>query len=81
MAGGKATAKKDEQLKVSEGQCVKVGTILSRHINKYKAGKNTRGEGSIFALVEGIVHFTRKKTPHGKFRTFVNVMPKKDKSK
>jgi len=75
MAGGKATAKKDEQLKVSEGQLVKTGTILSRHINVYKAGRNTKGEGSIFALCPGKVHFSRKKTPHGKFRTFINVLP------
>lgn len=75
MAGGKATAKKDEQLKVSQGQPVKTGQILCRHINVYKAGKNVRGEGSVFALCPGKVYFTRKKTPHGKFRTFINVMP------
>lgn len=73
MAGGKATAKKDEQLKVSEGQIVKTGTILVRGINVYKGGKNTKGSGTVFSLINGKVYFTRKKTPHGKFRTFINV--------
>jgi len=75
MAGGKATAKKDEALKVTGGQLVKTGQILCRHINVYKAGKNAKGQGSIFALCPGKVYFTRKKTPHGKIRTFINVMP------
>jgi len=75
MAGGKATAKKDEQLKVSAGQPVKTGQILSRHINSYKVGKNVKGKGTIFSLCPGTVYFTRKKTPHGKMRTFINVMP------
>lgn len=75
MAGGKATAKKDEQLKVSAGQPVKTGQILCRHLNMYKPGKNVKGAGSMFSLCPGKVYFTRKKTPHGKMRTFINVMP------
>ncbi len=75
MAGGKATAKKDEALKVTGGQLVKTGQILCRHMNAYKTGKNTKGSGSIFALCSGKVYFTKKKTPHGRFRTFINVAP------
>lgn len=75
MAGGKATPKKDKAVKTSGGQMVKTGQILVRGINTYKAGKNTEGMGSIFALVPGKVYFTRKKTPHGRVRTFVNVLP------
>jgi len=75
MAGGKATPKKDEALKVSAGQPVKTGQILCRHMNAYKTGKNTKGAGSIFALCSGKVYFTKKKTPHGRFRTFINVEP------
>jgi len=81
MAGGKATAKKDEQLKVAHGQPVKTGQILVRGINVYKAGKNTKGAGTIFSMVQGKVYFSRKKTPHGKFRTFINVMPEGEKGK
>lgn len=59
---------------------VKTGQILCRHINMYKAGKNVKGQGSMFALCPGKVYFTHKKTPHGKFRTFINVMPLKEKA-
>ncbi len=79
MAGGKATAKKDEQLKVTQGQLVKTGEILCRHLSVYKAGKNTSGRGTVFSLMYGKVYFSRKKTPHGKFRTFINVMPQAKK--
>lgn len=77
MAGGKATPKKDEALKVSAGQPVKTGTILARAMNSYKPGANVKGMGTMFALCAGKVYFTRKKTPHGKFRTFINVEPSK----
>ncbi len=79
MAGGFSTPKKDEQLKASGGQKVKTGQILVRGINTYKVGKNVRGSGTVFSLVCGTVYFTRKKTPHGKVRTFINVMPEKTK--
>jgi len=75
MAGGKATTKKDEALKVSSGQMVKTGQILARGVNSYKAGRNVQGLGTIFALCPGKINFSRKKTPHGKFRTFLNVEP------
>jgi ribosomal protein L27 len=76
MAGGKATPKKDKAVKISGGQEVRTGQILIRCIDTYKAGKNTRGLGTIYAMASGKVYFTRKKTSHGRFRTFVNVEPK-----
>lgn len=75
MAGGFSTPKKDEQVKVSQGQSVRTGQILCRGLNHYKAGKNTQGQGTVFALCQGEVYFTKKKTPHGKVRTFINVRP------
>lgn len=75
MAGGKARPKKDTALKISGGQSVKTGKILCRGINAYKAGLNAKGSGTIFALCAGKVYFIKKKTPHGKFRTFINVAP------
>lgn len=81
MAGGKATPKKDETLKVSGGQVVKTGQILLRGINTYKPGINVRGMGTMYALCPGKVYFTRKKTPHGRFRTFINVEPLKEHAK
>lgn len=80
MAGGKATPKKDERLKVSTGQSVKTGEIVCRGINSYKPGVNTKGLGTTFALCCGTVYFTKKKTSHGKFRTFINVRPHEQKA-
>jgi ribosomal protein L27 len=74
MAGGFSTPKKDKGVKVSSGQPVKAGQILVRGLSTYKAGHNVKGLNTIFALCAGKVDFSRKKTSHGKFRTFVNVL-------
>jgi ribosomal protein L27 len=76
MAGGKSTPKKDKKIKVSNGQTVKTGQILVRGVDTYKAGVNVRGLGSVYALCAGKIYFTRKKTSHGKVRTFINIAPK-----
>jgi len=81
MAGGKSTPKKDIMLKVSGGQFVKTGAILSRGVTTYKPGKNVGGLGTQFALCYGKVYFSKRKTPHGRMRTFINVMPLEKKSK
>jgi len=77
MTGGFATPKKDKMIKVSSGQPVKTGQILVRGMHTYKAGVNVQGLGTLQALCEGTVYFTKKKTPHGKIRTFVNIQPVK----
>jgi ribosomal protein L27 len=75
MAGGKSTPKKDKKLKVSGGQAVKTGQILARGMNVYKAGKNVKGLDTLYALCAGKVCFSKSKTPHGKPRTFINIIP------
>jgi len=75
MIGGFSTPKKDKALKSSGGKLVKAGEILVRGIDTYKAGANVCGLGTLFAACAGKVYFTRKKTSHGKVRTFVNVAP------
>jgi ribosomal protein L27 len=75
MTGGKARPKKDKSLKVSNGQFVKTGTIVSRGMPTYKPGFNVGGLDPIFALSSGKIYFTKKKTPHGKVRTFINIKP------
>ncbi|MFH0739398.1 MAG: 50S ribosomal protein L27 [Candidatus Omnitrophota bacterium] len=75
MTGGFSTPKKDKMIKVSEGKLVKTGQVLSRGVDAYKAGGNVAGVGTIYALCSGKIHFSRKKTPRGKFRTFINVLP------
>ena len=39
MAGGKSTPKKDKKIKVAGGESVKIGKILVRGVDEYKAGK------------------------------------------
>ncbi len=73
MTGGFSTPKKDKAMKVSNGQTVKTGQILSKGIDTYKAGHNVKGLGTLFALYPGKVYFTRRKTSHGKVRTLINV--------
>jgi len=75
MAGGKSTPKKDKAIKVSGGMRVKIGQILARGISTYKAGQNVKGINTIYAVSSGKVTFTRKKTSHGKMRTYISVIP------
>lgn len=79
MAGGKSTPKKDKMIKVSSGEFVKTSAILVRGIASYKAGLNVAGLTTLHALCPGEVYFTKKKTSHGKFRTFVNIAPEPQK--
>lgn len=75
MTGGKSRPKKDKGIKVCAGQLVKNGEILARGLDIYKAGKNVRGWDTLYALCSGRVGFLKKKTPQGKVRTFINVLP------
>jgi ribosomal protein L27 len=75
MIGGFSTPKKDHAMKTSGGKLVKTGAILVRGVDTYKAGVNVKGLGTLFATIPGKVYFTKKKTNHGKVRTFVNVAP------
>jgi ribosomal protein L27 len=77
MAGGKSTPKKDKAMKVSSGQAVKTGMILCRGMDVYKAGLNVKGKGTLFALCPGKIYFSKKKTGHGKMRTYINITPAK----
>jgi len=79
MTGGKSRPKKDKAIKVSGGQTVKTGQILCRGFSTYKAGVNVKGSGTLFARCLGKVYFTKKKTSHGKVRTFINIAPQIEK--
>jgi ribosomal protein L27 len=80
MAGGKSTPKKDRAVKVSSGMLVKTGQILTRGLPGYKAGVNVKGMDTLYALCPGKIYFSKKKTSHGKFRTFVNITPAPEKA-
>ena len=79
MTGGKATPKKDRAIKVSNGQRVLTGEILVRGVLSYKAGVNVKGRGTLHALCPGKIYFSKKKTSHGKVRTFINIAPQPEK--
>jgi ribosomal protein L27 len=75
MTGGKARPKKDKSIKISNGMAVNAGQILARGIPTYKAGLNVGGRETLFAFCPGKIYFTKKKTSHGRPRTFINVSP------
>jgi ribosomal protein L27 len=62
-------------VKVSGGQKVKSGTILTRQGDQWKAGLNVIGRTSLTAAIDGEVYFTRKKNSYNKVITLVNVKP------
>jgi len=64
-------------IKVAEGEFVKTGTILTRQGNKWKAGINVGDSGTLFALCNGKVYFTRRKGSFNKKRTYINIEPAK----
>lgn len=68
-------------LKVSAGQLVKSGTILTRQGNRWKAGNNVGDSGTLFALRTGRVYFTRRKGSYNKTRTYINIEPVESRQK
>lgn len=74
MAGGKSTPKKDKKLKVSGGEKVKAGQILVRGVDSYKAGRNVEGRGTLCAVCDGTVRFTRKKVGRTAPKVYINVV-------
>jgi len=64
-------------MKVSSGQLVKKGTILTREGSQWRAGLNVGGKNSIYALCDGKVYFSSRR---GTYRTqkrvtVVNIKP------
>lgn len=74
MAGGKSTPKKDKKTKVAAGESVKVGKILIRGKDNYKAGINVKGRGTLYAVADGKAYFTHKKAARGGVKTYINVL-------
>ena len=62
-------------VKVSGGQRVKAGTILTRQGTIWKPGLNVIGRASLTASCEGEVYFTRKKSRYNKVITVINIKP------
>lgn len=68
-------------LKVTAGQLVKTGNILTRQADKWKAGINVKGQGTLYASVDGKVYFTHRKSRYQtkKAETVINI--KKEETK
>jgi ribosomal protein L27 len=63
-------------LKISGGQNVKSGTILTRQGHIWRAGTNVIGRTHLVAACDGEIYFTRKKSSYNKLTTYVNVKPR-----
>ena len=62
-------------IKVSGGQTIKSGAILTRQGDRWKPGLNVHGTIKLSSACAGEVYFTRKRVKSGKVATFVNIRP------
>ena len=62
-------------LKVSGGQFVKAGTVLTRNGNKWKPGDNVAGLMHLTAKCDGEIHFTKKRGNYRKTVTYIHIRP------
>ena len=67
--------KETRGMKVSGGQQVKSGTILTRQGHRWQPGLNVVGRTSLTAGCDGEVYFTRKKNTYRKVTTYINIRP------
>lgn len=75
---GKTTKKYYKEtrgLKVSGGQFVKAGTVLTRQGDKWHPGVNVIGRTHLTASCDGQVYFKKKMGSYKKALTVVNVKP------
>ncbi len=62
-------------VKVSGGQTVKSGTVLTRQGQKWRPGLNVNGMAHLTAACDGEVYFTRKKNRYNRVITSINIKP------
>ncbi len=65
-------------LKVSGGQTVKAGTVVTREGHKWQPGLNISGKMHLVATCDGEVYFTKKKNKYNKIVTVVNIRQGKE---
>ena len=73
--------KETRGIKVSGGQFVKAGTILTREGHRWKPGHHVLGRMHLTAACDGEVYFTKKKGSYSRVVTFVHIKPVEKKSK
>ena len=65
--------KETRGIKVSGGQKVTSGTVLTRQGNKWKPGINVIGRTHLTAGCDGEVYFTKKMGNYKRAVTFINI--------
>jgi len=65
--------KETRGIKVSGGQRVKAGTLLTRQGHKWQPGINVLGSMHLTAGCDGEVYFTRKKGTYQRTVTYINI--------
>ncbi|MFH1359687.1 MAG: 50S ribosomal protein L27 [Candidatus Omnitrophota bacterium] len=73
--------KETRGVKVTGGEKVSCGTVLTRQGNKWKSGVNVSGRMHLTATCDGEVYFTHKRGHYKRAVTFINVRPTAKKSK
>ena len=71
--------KETKGVKVSGGQAVKAGTMLTREGHRWQPGINVKGRMHLTAACDGEVYFTRKKGNYKKVLTYINIKPSEQK--
>ncbi len=62
-------------VKVSGGEWVKTGTLLTREGDKWKPGYNVVGQTHLNAACDGTIYFTKKKGNYNRRITYIHVRP------
>ena len=71
--------KETKGVKVSGGQTVKCGTMLTRKGDRWKPGLNVTGRMHLSAACDGEVYFTKKKGNYRRVVTYINIKSQKSK--
>jgi len=67
--------KETRGVKVSGGQTVKCGTMLTRKGDRWKPGANVTGRMHLTAACDGEVYFTKKKGNYRRVVTYIHIRP------
>ena len=73
--------KETRGVKVSGGQKVKAGTVLTRMGHRWKPGHNIIGLTKLTAACDGTVYFTKKRGNYRRAVTFIHIKPENSSTK
>ena len=73
--------KETRGIKVSGGQFVKAGTVLTRKGDRWKAGRNVLGLMHLNAACDGEIYFTKKRGKYNLGVTYIHVRPVKTRKR